>query len=232
MLTGLETRQTQSMQQSSYVEVREEFGKYFEAIEAAPRTLVGKQVPKIDGAEGEMEVIRDSADARDWQEAAKQALSEEIKDRTSRKMDDVRGVMDTLTRSVEIFQKNTDLIPNTRQFNKALADEAVAMMKPYELRVDGKLLGYTIDVQPLIDSVRARLAASAPPAPAAPAAPAAPSAQQQRAAAQPRNDRQQFTAADAPQAGIPSKAGASGEGAETFDTLFGTLGFQPGTIRI
>ena len=46
------------------------------------------------------------------------------------------------------------------------------------------------------------------PAPAAPAAPAA----------------KKVAKAEPPQAGIPSKAGNSGDGPEDFSTLFGTLG--------
>jgi hypothetical protein len=80
------------------------------------------------------------------------------------------------------------------------------MAKPYELRVDGKLHGYTIDVQPLIAQLRTQLQSEAKAAPAA-AAPAKP--------AKPK--------ADAPQAGIRSKAGSGAE-TEDFSTLFGTLG--------
>ena len=207
----------------------QEFPKYVEAINAAPRTLVGTQVPKIGGADGEMETLRDSADARDWQDAARTALTAEANERATRKSDDLRGVREVVTRSVELFQRNNDLVPRTKQFDKELADKVSAIIKPYELRVDGGLIGFNIDVQPIIESTRASLAAARA---AAPAAPAAPSAQQQRAAAQPRTATQQFAPADAPQAGIPSKAGGAATDAESFDTLFGTLGLTPGTITI
>ena len=210
----------------------QEFPKYVEAINAAPRTLVGTQVPKIGGADGEMETLRDSADARDWQDAARTALTAEANERATRKSDDLRGVSEVLTRSVEIFQRNNDLVPRTKQFDQELAEKVISIIKPYEMRVDGNLIGFNIDVQPIIESTRASLAAARAAAPAAPAVPAAPSAQQQRAAAQPRTATQQFAPADAPQAGIPSKAGGAATDAESFDTLFGTLGLAPGTITI
>ena len=46
--------------------------KYFEYVQRHPRTLVGEQVPSMTG-DG-MEVLRDSADAKDWQDAVKEQL--------------------------------------------------------------------------------------------------------------------------------------------------------------
>jgi hypothetical protein len=174
-----------------------------------------------------MEVLRDSADAKDWQDAAKQQLAAEVKARADRQADVVKPMMQTLHASIDLFRQNHDLIPHTRQFDRELADRFAALSKPYELRVEGKLSGFSIPVQPLIDSVRAQLVAeraakAAPPAPAAPAG--QPSPQQQRAAEQTRNDVGQFHNPDAPQAGIPSKAGMSGEAAEDYTALWGTLG--------
>jgi hypothetical protein len=225
MATALETKQADELRQVALQEVQGEYAKYFEAINQHPRSLVGKEVPSMVG-EG-MEILRDSADAKDWQDAAKQQLAAEVKARAERKSDEVKPMMQTLHASIALFQQNHDLIPNTRQFDRELADRFAAISKPYELRVEGKLNGFSIPVQPLVDAVRAQLTAeraakAAPPAPAAPAG--QPTPQQQRAAEQTRNDVGQFHNPDAPQAGIPSKAGMSGESAEDFSTLWGTLG--------
>jgi hypothetical protein len=83
------------------------------------------------------------------------------------------------------------------------------MAKPYEVRVEGKLQGYSIPVQPIIDQMRTLIKART----AAPAAPAPPPA----AAPVPR------ATLEPPQAGIPAKAGSSSE-KEDFSTLFGTIG--------
>ena len=172
--------------------------------------LVGVEVPSLNGPEGSMETLRDADDAREWQEAVKVLLTEEVRERTAKAMDENKGILDTVHQSIELFAKNKDLVPGTRQFNRRLADRFASMVKPYELRVDGKLHGYTIPVQPLIDQLRTSLAAEAAAAPAAPPkdAPAKKPARQ----------------ADPPQAGIGSKAGSSSDDAEDFSTLFGTLG--------
>ena len=172
--------------------------------------LVGVEVPSLNGPEGSMETLRDADDAREWQEAVKVLLTEEVRERTAKAMDENKGILDTVHQSIELFAKNKDLVPGTRQFNRRLADRFASMVKPYELRVDGKLHGYTIPVQPLIDQLRTSLAAETPAAPAAPP----------KAAATKTPARQ----ADPPQAGIGSKAGSSSDDAEDFSTLFGTLG--------
>ena len=172
--------------------------------------LVGVEVPSLNGPEGSMETLRDADDAREWQEAVKVLLTEEVRERTAKAMDENKGILDTVHQSIELFAKNKDLVPGTRQFNRRLADRFASMVKPYELRVEGKLHGYTIPVQPLIDQLRTSLAAEAAAAPAAPpkAAPAEKPARK----------------ADPPQAGIGSKAGSSSDDPEDFSTLFGTLG--------
>lgn len=150
----------------------------------------------------------------------KSVLVEEVQDRVSRSLEDSAGIMQTLHASIELFQNNADLVPNTTAFDQELADRFATMAAPYELRADGKLQGYTIPVQPLIDSIRDQLtseraartaATKETESPAAPASPAAAGTSSTPAAA------------DAPQAGIQSKAGNSGE-LEDFSTLFGTIG--------
>jgi len=212
--------------------VQQEYGQYFEAIQQAPRLLVGTQVPNLRDDGGTV-TLRDSADAKDWQEAVKTILVKEVQDRAGRRSEDVAPMMETLHASVGLFQNNVDLVPGTKQFDKELADRFATYAKAYEHRVDGKLVGYQIPVQPLVDQVRTQLvaerAAKAASAPAAPApTAAATTAAQQRAAEQQRNRVGQF-ATDAPQAGIQSKAGGGGETGDDFSALFGTIGL-PGLV--
>lgn len=175
--------------------------------------LVGTEVPSLTGPEGSMETPRDVNDAREWQDAVKQLLTEEVRERATRSIEENKGILETVHQSIELFTQNKDLVPGTRQFDRQLADRFAAMAKPYELRVEGKLHGFSIPVQPLIDSLRAQLVAERAAAPQTAAAPAA--AATGRAPAKP---------ADPPQAGIGTKAGSSSEEADDFSTLFGTLG--------
>lgn len=212
--TALEERTVKAYHTTALEEVKVEHAKYFEALEKHPRLLVGQSVPRI-GGEGE-ETLRDTADAREWQEAVKSILVDEVKGRASKAMDENKDFMTTLHDSIELFQNNADLIPGTKDFNVELANKFAAMAKPYELRVEGKLQGYTIPVQPIINQLRADLAASKAAAPAA----AKQSAQVDGKQAQ---QQTQASTEDPPQAGIQSKAGNSSE-AEDFSALFGTIG--------
>ena len=197
----------QAYQQTALDEVKVKHKPYFDALEKHPRLLVGVQVPAI-GKEG-TETLKDANDAKDWQEAVKHLLAGEVRDRASKAMDESQDFLATVHASIELFQKNHDLIPGTKDFDMELANRFAEMAKPYELRVEEKLQGYSIDVQPIIEQMRKQLEAERkanPPVSAAPVAtpPAKPPA-------------------DPPQAGVTSKAGASSE-TEDFSTLFGTLG--------
>ena len=227
VLTGLESKTTQEFTDQAVQSVREEYSGYIQAIEQHPRLLIGQSVPKADGTEGE-EHIRDESDAKSWQDAIRHQLAREVQFRVQKSQDDNRGMMETLTNSIELFRNNADLIPGTKQFDKELADLFTETVKDYELRPDGKLVGYTINVAPLLVQVRNQLARTRTAAAAA--KPAEPTAQQQRAAAQARNEQGQFNASG-PQAGITSKAGGGAPEGESLDTLFGTLGIPPGTFR-
>jgi hypothetical protein len=204
--------------------VQTEHAQYFEALQKHPRLLVGAQVPAI-GKEG-METLRDSGDAKEWQEAVKQLLVEEVKDRALRAMEENSGFLDTLHASIELFQNNADLIPGSKDFDVDLANRFSDIVTPYELRHEGKLQGYSIPVQPIIEQIRSQLqnerastAVATPPTPAAEGVgPGGP--QKAGAAASPAPAA---SPADPPQAGIQSKAGNSSE-TEDFSVLFGTIG--------
>ncbi len=187
--------------------MRDEHKQYFEALEKHPRMLVGQQVPAI-GKEGN-EVLRDANDAREWQDAVKSLLVAEVRDRAAKAMDESSDFLTTIHASIDLFTTNPDLVPGTKDFDVDLANRFATMATPYELRVDGKLQGYSIPVQPLIENIRNQLVKEREAKPAAPAAPAT--------AAAPK------APPEPPQVGIQSKAGA-GSDAEDFSTLFGTIG--------
>jgi hypothetical protein len=210
MSTALEERTVQAYQQSALAEVKTEHPKYFEAIETHPRLLVGTKVPGLNGAEDE--VLRTTEDAREWQEAARHVLVAEIRDRAGKQLEENRGYLDTVHASIELFQNNPDLVPGTKDFDVELAKRLTTLAEPYEIRHDGKLQGYSIRVQPLIDQIRAQVASERTAAAAAPSTTAA-------AAAPPAAAR----VVDPPQAGITSKAGGGGDAAEDFSTLFSTI---------
>ena len=111
-------------------------------------------------------------------------------------------------------------MPNTAKFDKELADSVVKFAKPYEVRADGKLMGYSIPLQALVEQERQALKDRRASQPAAPASTGAPAAQQQPA----QGDAPKPS--EAPQAGIQSRAGQSGEGADDLDALWGTLGLS------
>lgn len=220
---------TKAHQETALADVRKEHERYFQALEQHPRLLVGQQVPAI-GKDG-METIRDTQDAKEWQDAVKSVLIEEVRDRAGRALEDQREYLETVHNSIKLFQDNADLIPGSKDFDVELANRFAEFAKPYELRIDGKLNGYAIPVQPLIEQIRTQLLAERKTAGAAPSAPAAAGAPASTpgAPAAPAGSAATSPAAEPPQAGITSKAGAGGE-AEDYSTLFGTIGL-PG-LRI
>nr|DAL38064.1 MAG TPA_asm: hypothetical protein [Caudoviricetes sp.] len=221
--TGIETNINDSLTNAAYQEVQEEFSGYFDALRKHPRMLVGQEVPALQG-EG-METLRDSEDAKEWQEAVKSLLSQEISDRSSRKQEELSSTFETLHASVDLFKNNSDLIPGTRQFDRELADQFAALVKDYEVRNDGgKLIGYAVPVQPLINNLRSQLSAQRASRKAAgassPAAPAGASGSKATSRSKPA-----ASVVDAPQAGIRSAPGGAGGASDNdFSTLFGTIG--------
>lgn len=211
---------TKVHQAAALTEVKEQHKGYFDALNKHPRMLVGAKVPALKG-EGD-ETLVDENDARSWQEAVKQLLVAEVQERAAKAMESQQDFLQTLHASIELFQNNTDLIPGTDTFDVELANRFTTLVKPYELRVDGKLQGYSIPVQPIIDQVRAQISAERQAKPAAPEA-ASPAAGASPAAP-PAAPAAPAAPVEQPQAGIQSKPGSSGEPKEDFTTLFGTIG--------
>ena len=79
MSVAFEDNLAKRFQDEALAEARTEHVQYFEAIEKHPRLLVGTQVPAI-GKEG-FETIQSTEDARDWQEAVKQILVQEVREK-------------------------------------------------------------------------------------------------------------------------------------------------------
>ena len=193
--------------------MKEEFNTYFEIIEAPPRMLIGKSVPSLD-PEKDTEVLRDAADARDYQEAAKTLLAKELGSRVQAGVQEQAAYLQVLSQSIDMIQQNPDLLRD-----KVFADRVADLIKPYEYRKDGKLIGYSVNVIPLVAQVRKQLAAerAAGGAPATSAAPAKPTTP--------------ATPAPGPQQGLRASAAQSSQ-PEGFDQLWSTLGFAPGTINL
>jgi hypothetical protein len=208
----------QTYQAAALEEVRGEYGNYFDALEQHPRLLVGMEVPAVGPGKTGNETLRDAKDAEDWQSAVKHLLVQEVRSRAGRQMDEQGDFLATVHASIELFQKNPDLMPTTKGFDKELATRFTKLAEPYEVRVEEKFQGYSIPVQPIIDQLRSQLvserAAAAPVAAAAAGAPSSPA--KTPAATKPP--------ADPPQAGIQSKAGSGADGGEDFSTLWGTIG--------
>ena len=194
-------------------EMRDEFGAYFQATEMPARNLIGKEVPSLD-PDRDTETIRDLADAQDYQAAVRDTLVKELQQRVVNQVDENREYLEVVGQSIDVLQSHPDLLRD-----KVLADRVSQLIKPYEYRHEGKLVGWSVNVLPLISQVKEQLKAerqrtSKPAASAAPAKSAA-----------------NKPPADPPQAGIKSSAGQSGE-SDSFDQLWSTLGIAPGTINI
>lgn len=222
MANAYETKMATDYQVAAVEEIKTEYKGYLDLLQKAPRLLVGTQVPSLQNPD-QNETLRDSEDAREYQEAVKSILADEVRARATKAMEDNADTLNTVHASIELFQNNGDLIPGTKDFDVELANRFAQIAAPYAVKVDEKLIGYSIPVQPIINQLRTALGSEraqaktqqAPPpadgtaAPAAgvptstPGAPAAP--------------------AEQPQAGIPSKTGNSSE-SEDLSSLWGTLG--------
>lgn len=189
---------------------QEEYSHYTDLLELHPMELVGKEVPPIDGSD-QMVVFRTTAEAKEYQEAVKTVLGRMMRSEVERLREEDAEVISVVHNSIELFQANPDLVPGSKSFNRELADEVMSLVEPYALRMDGKLTGFSIDIQGIIDQTRGRLkqraAAQPPPAPAKKAAP-------KRKPASP------------PQGGIASKAGTSGGEVEDFSPMWAALGIN------
>lgn len=203
---ALEARFTTSFEQQAVAEAEDTYPEYINALKMHPLELVGKELPPIDGS-GNNVVLRTAQDVEQWQGAVRTILKRELDAAVQQRRQDSNEVLDVVHGSIQMFQANPDLVPGAKSYNKALAVEFLRIAEPYALRMNGKLTGYSIPVQGLVDRVRAQVTAAAAAAPGSPAAP--PKAP-----------------APKPQAGIPSTAGASGNNAEDYSPMWAALGIK------
>jgi len=202
--------------------------KYFEAIQQHPYRLVGQKVPGLTPGAPDI-TIRDSQEAKDWQEATSQLLKEEADSIVKERQREIAPLMGVIQDSVQLFQNNPDLIPNTKQFNPELAKRVMGIAEAYQYKINGKLIGFQTNLQPIINSIRADLASSQAQGQGAQARQ---EQQRQQAQGQTRNQTGQFTTdqATGPQAGIPSKSGMSGEEEDDYSVFLNAMGVPPNLI--
>lgn len=176
---------------------------YFKNLDQHPLTLVGEQVPSIKG-DGKMVTLRDSGEAREWQEAVTQLLEKEVQSVVTSKMDAVRPITAVIQNSIQMLEQNPDMVPNTSTYDQELVNRFKDATKAYEVRVNGGLYGYEVEVQPMINFLREQLKKERAAAPAAAATPPAPApAAAGGAPATPAPER-------APQVGIASTTAGAG----------------------
>lgn len=206
MAEALETRFTESFEERAVAQAQEDYPHYLNALQMHPLELVGKELPSIDGSEGTVS-FRTAGEVAQWQSAVETILQRELEASVQQQLQDSNEVLDVVHNSIQMFADNPDLVPGSKSYNKALASEFVRLAEPYALRMNGKLTGYSIPVQGLIDRCRAQVNAKS----AAPAAPAAP---------------KKKAPASRPQAGIQSKAGGGGGKEEDFTPMWKALGID------
>lgn len=204
----LEERFTASFQQQAVEEAKADYPHYIELLNMHPLELIGKDLPSIDGTDNDV-AFRTAEEIKDYQEAVKVILQRELEASVEQKRQESAEILDVVHASIELFRDNPDLVPGSKSYNKELATRFVKLAEPYALKMNGKLTGYSIPVQGLVDQVRAQVKAAAAAAPAA-----TPPAKKAAAPAA------------RPQAGIPAKAGASGEGEEDFTPMWNALGIS------
>lgn len=195
------TYQAQALQ-----EAEENYGHYIDSLKMHPMELIGKALPPLT-ADGDDVVFSTAAEVREWQEAVQTVIRRELEQRISHLAEEDAEVINVVYSSIELFKNNHDLIPNSKGFNRQLADNVARLLKPYELRMDGKLTGYSIDPQGIIDQARGQLS-------------------QQPAAPAPAKKAPAKKAAPRPQAGVRSKAGASGGQEEDYTPMWNALGID------
>ena len=188
---------------------QEEYSHYTDLLDLHPMELVGKEVPPLDGSEQNV-VFRTTAEAKEYQEAVKTVLSRMMRSEVEQLREADDEVITVVHNSIEMFQTNPDLVPGSKSFNRELADQVMGLVEPYALRMGGKLTGFSIDIQGIIDQTRGRLKQAGAAAPA-------PAPAKKAAARRP---------AQAPQGGIASKAGTSGAQGEDFSPMWAALGIN------
>ncbi|QPL14201.1 hypothetical protein SEA_ATRAXI_47 [Microbacterium phage Atraxi] len=200
---------------------------FIKGLRLRPMQMVGLELPSLrEGAKPDEKIkILDSQMARDWQETVTGLLEDEIADKVQQKTEEVRSMTSVIQESILLGQNNPDLIPGTAGFDKELAERFTKIAKAYEVKTAKGVIGYAVNVQPLINELRSGLATERGASTANKANEERAAQQRAKAAAQPRTEEGKF---DQPQAGIQSKSGQSGKVEEGYDHFWSALKMHPG----
>lgn len=211
----------ESFRRAAEEQLNKEIDPIFKTVlETDPYLLVGQSLPSLrpDAKPEDKDLMTDSAKAAEYKRALQSLVEAEIKDDVAKREKDVMPMMSVLQESALMFQNNPDLIPNTDKFDQQLAERVARVGKSYELVVNGKVTGYQVNMQPIINELREQLTKERAETGIVTQQQ---SAQAARAAEQARDEAGKFRG---PQAGITSKSNASG-GANDEDNMDGFWGF-------
>ena len=200
---------------------------FIELAQTPAVRLVGREVPNLHG-EGNTKLLT-SDDAARYQRDLVGLVEAEVRDKIKVMRQDSQPMRTVIAESFLMFENNPDLIPGTKDFDPELAALVVEQLKSYELKTPKGVIGYQdVNVQPLINSIRATLAKGRGASGATAAARQA--AARAAAAAQPREEDGKFSA---PQGGVLSKANMSGgDDSEDFSAFWSASGVQPRSLGI
>ncbi|QGH78689.1 hypothetical protein SEA_YELLOWPANDA_50 [Microbacterium phage YellowPanda] len=226
-------RMETSFRQSAIQDLQQEIDpEFLEVLQEVPVRLVGSEVPSLarNADPGAKIRLNDSAQAAQYQRDLSALLEREITSRAKQKADDTRPMATVIQESFLLFENNPDLIPGTKGFDRELATRFAEITNDYAVRVNGKVIGYQdINVQPLINSLRADIAKQRG-ASGATAAQQRAEQQRQAAAQQERDEGGKF---QAPQGGVLSKAGNQGEAADDYSAFWSGVQMpNPGSLGI
>jgi len=203
--------------------------QFINTLRSSPFLLVGTEVPDLrPNAQPQDKVkLLDTQMARDYQEALSQQIENEIQSRVDSRTEQVRPLLGVIQESVQMFQNNPDLVVGSKQFDPDLAERFASMASAYEYKLNDKVIGYQVNVQPLINSIRSQLEKER--GADGVVQQQAQTARQQQAAAQARE--QETGRFSGPQAGIPSTAQQTGAAAEDdMSTFWAGVGMPDVTI--
>lgn len=220
------TRMEATFKAQAFQELESEIDEQFlTALRQPAMRLVGQEVPsvRLGAPADEMTKILDTQMARDWQQTVASIIEDEVNDKVQQKVDAVRPMTSVIQESALLFQNNPDLIIGTKGFDPELAERFTRLASAYEVKTAKGVIGYGVNVQPLINELRAGLSKERGASGARAEDRAV--AQRAAAAAQPRTEGGQF---DSPQAGISSKSGMSGEPGDDYSAFWSATGLAPG----
>ena len=225
-------RMEQSFRTAAINELQDEVNpEFIDALGVQPGQLVGNELPSIRIGAPKEEKFKplDRQQAKQYQDDLREMIESQVQARAQEKSEELRPMATVIQESFLLFENNPDLIKGTKGYDAELATRFAEIAQSYEVKVGGRVIGYQdINVQPLINSLRADLAKQRG-ANGANAANARAEQQRQAAAQQERDDAGKF---QGPQGGILSKAGNSGEAADDYSAFWaassvpngGTLG--------